>query len=69
MTTVPVLCISYASSRISGGTLAILTSMELPAAVVTGVVVLADPTSIVKIAGVSLIMIGIVVSEIGKKPR
>lgn len=69
MTTVPVLCVSYASSRISGGTLAILTSMELPAAVVTGVVVLADPTSIVKIAGVSLIMIGIIVSEIGKKPR
>lgn len=63
MTIVPVLCISYASSRISGGTLAILTSMELPAAVATGILILGDPTSAVKIAGVVLILAGILISE------
>ena len=59
----PVLCLSYAAKRLSGGLVAILTSMELPAAVITGVLVLGDATSPVKIVGVLAILAGIVISE------
>lgn len=63
MTIAPVLCISYASSRVSGGALAILASMELPAAVTTGILILGDATSAIKVAGVLLIMLGTLASE------
>lgn len=63
MTIVSVLCISYASSRVSGGALAILASMELPAAVATGILILGDATSVIKVVGVLLIMLGIFASE------
>lgn len=63
LASVPVLCLSYAAKRLSGGLVAILTSMELPAAVITGVAILGDPTSPVKIMGVAAILAGIVISE------
>ena len=63
LASIPVLCLSYAAKRLSGGLVAILTSMELPAAVITGVLILGDATSPVKILGVIAILAGIVISE------
>ncbi len=64
LTIAPVLCLSFAAKRLPGGVVAILTSMELPAAVVTGALILGDPTSPVRIIGVVIILLGIVISEI-----
>lgn len=37
--------------------------MELPAAVATGILILGDATSVIKVVGVLLIMLGIFASE------
>ena len=65
----PVFCLSYVSKRLPGSVVAILTSVELPAAVATGALVLGDQTSALKIFGVVVIIMGIALSQFEGKPK
>lgn len=65
----PVFCLSYVSKRLPGGVVAILTSVELPAAVATGALILGDQTSALKIFGVVVIIMGIALSQFEGKPK
>lgn len=65
----PVFCLSYVSKRLPGSVVAILTSVELPAAVATGALILGDQTSALKIFGVVVIIMGIALSQFEGKPK
>ena len=65
MTVMPCLCIVFASSRLPGGLVAILTSSELPVAVLAGCLLLGESVTPLSIMGVVLILAAIVLSEGG----
>lgn len=63
MIVVPTLSIIMASSRISSGFVAILTSAELPVAVIAGCLMLGESATVVSVSGIVLICLAIVLSE------
>lgn len=66
MTIVPVLCIVGASTRLQSGLVAVLTSIELPAAALAGVLLLGEHVTPLVVAGVILILAGVAVSNMRK---
>lgn len=60
----PCLCLAFASSRLDGGLIAILTSVELPVAVGAGALVLGETVTPLGVAGVCLIVGSIVISQV-----
>jgi len=65
MVVAPCLCIVAASTKLSGGLVAILTSSELPVAVLAGCLMLGESVTLVNIIGVVMIIAAIVLSESG----
>lgn len=53
---IPVMCLSYAGPRLDGGTVAMLTALELPAAAFSGFVILGDSLSGFVILGIVIIL-------------
>ncbi len=62
---VPCICLAASASRLSGGLVAILTSSELPAAVLAGFLMFGEEVTPLILFGVVLILISIVLSEMG----
>ena len=60
----PVLCLSMAGRALPGGLVAIFTSAELPAAVLSGCLILGDTTSILMVVGVAVVIASIAVPEL-----
>lgn len=65
MIVIPTLCIVASSNKLPGGLVAILTSAELPVAVLAGCLLLGEGATAVSIAGVVIILVAIVLSESG----
>ena len=63
MIVVPTLCIVAASNKLPGGLVAILTSAELPVAVIAGCLMLGEGATVVSVIGVIVICTAIVLSE------
>ena len=63
MIVIPTLCIVASSNRLPGGLVAILTSAELPVAVLAGCLMLGESATPISIAGVIIICAAIVFSE------
>lgn len=63
MSVIPILCIIVASTRLPGGLVAILTSMELPAAVFAGVLLFGENVTPFVALGVVMILCSVVLSE------
>ena len=64
MGVLPSFCMAIASARLPGGVVAVLTSVELPAAILSGAVVLGEPLSILVAIGAAAILLAIGVSEL-----
>lgn len=62
---VPVMCLSFASRHLDGSRVALLTSLELPAAAVSGFLVLGDSLSVLVIAGIVVILAAVIISAKG----
>ncbi len=60
---VPVMCLSFAGRHLDGGTVAMLTSLELPAAASSGFVILGDPLSGLVILGILIILGAVALSS------
>lgn len=69
MSVVPVICLASASKRLPGGIVAILTSTELPMAVVAGCLLLGESATPLTIFGIVVICASIVLSELGPSWR
>lgn len=67
MCILPFALLAYAGPRLSGGMLAIMTSMELPVAVAAGVLLLHEETSVLIIFGIVLILLAIVAGQKDQK--
>ncbi|MGI6221131.1 MAG: EamA family transporter [Coriobacteriales bacterium] len=65
MIVIPTLCIVAASNKLPGGLVAILTSAELPVAVLAGCLMLGEGVTPISVAGVIIICAAIVLSESG----
>lgn len=63
MSVLPVLCIVGASMRLPSGVVAVLTSTELPAAVLAGIILLGESVTPLVVVGVVLILIGVFMAE------
>lgn len=64
MTIIPCICISVATNNLPGGIVGILTSSELPVAVLAGVVLCGESTTVFKILGIVIIIGAIALSEL-----
>lgn len=62
---VPVMCLSFAGKRLDGGTVAMLTALELPAAAFSGFAVLGDALSGFMVFGIVVILAAVVLSSRG----
>lgn len=69
MSVIPVLFIVAASDRLSGGLVAILTSTELPMAVLAGALILGETVTPLIIVGVCVILAAIVLAQLDGRPR
>jgi len=71
MSVIPVLCIVGSSSALPGGIVAILTSTELPAAVLAGAIIFSETVTPLKAVGVVLILVSVIITEGGDiiKPK
>ena len=65
MSVIPVLCIVGASNALPGGIVAILTSTELPAAVLAGFIIFSEPVTPLVLIGVVLILVSVAITEGG----
>ena len=65
MSVIPVLCIVGSSTVLPGGIVAILTSTELPAAVLAGVILFREPVTPLVVVGVVLILASVAITEGG----
>ncbi len=63
MSVIPCVCLAVAAVKIPGGIVAILTSLELPTAVLSGAVILGETVTPLVIIGVVIILASIVLSE------
>lgn len=64
MSVVPCVCLAISAVRLPGGIVAILTSAELPMAVVSGAVILGESVTPLVALGVVVILLAIVLSEL-----
>lgn len=64
MSVIPCVCLAVAAVRLPGGIVAILTSLELPMAVLSGIVALGETVTPLVLAGVVVILLAIVLSEL-----
>ncbi len=64
MTIIPCVCISVATNNLPGGIVGILTSSELPVAVIAGVILCGESTTFFKILGIVIILVAIALSEL-----
>ena len=64
MSATPCACLAYASSKLSGSLIAVLSSSELPVAVLVGAAVLGEAITPLKVVGVILVCASIAVSNI-----
>lgn len=64
MSVVPCICLAVAAIRIPGGLVAILTSVELPMAVLSGALMLSEQVTLLVVIGVIIILAAIVLSEL-----
>lgn len=62
---VPVMCLSFASRHLDGSRVALLTSLELPAAALSGFLVLGDSLSVLVITGIVVILAAVIISAKG----
>lgn len=60
---IPVMCLSFAGRHLDGGTVAMLTSLELPAAAFSGLIILGDPLTGFVILGILIILGAVVLSS------
>ena len=65
---VPVMCLSFAGRHLDGGTVAMLTSLELPAAAFSGFLVLGDPLTGFVVFGIAVILVAVVLSSGAEEP-
>lgn len=63
-TIIPCSCLAISGKHLPGGVVAILTSAELPAAVVSGCILLGEPISILRVIGIALIIGSIALSQV-----
>ncbi|MCL1834583.1 MAG: EamA family transporter [Oscillospiraceae bacterium] len=61
---IPLICLAVAAKRLKGGTVAILTALELPAAVLSGHLLLGETVTALSLIGVALLCIGVVFPEL-----
>lgn len=64
MSVIPCVCLAIAAIRLPGGIVAILTSSELPMAVLSGAIILGESVSPLVCVGVCVILLAIVLSEL-----
>ena len=64
MSVIPCVCLAFASGRLDEGLVAILTSAELPVAVLTGVLLLGERVTVLGVAGVLLVLGSIVLAQV-----
>lgn len=69
MSVIPVLCIVGSSAVLPGGIVAILTSTELPAAVLAGVILFSEAVTPLVVVGVVLILVSVAITEGGDAIR
>ena len=62
---VPVMCLSFAARYLDGSKIALMTSLELPAAALSGFLVLGDSLSALVIAGIVVILAAVIISAKG----
>ena len=60
---VPVMCLSFAGRHLDGGTVAMLTSLELPAAAFSGFLILGDALTGLVVFGIAVILVAVVISS------
>lgn len=66
---VPVMCLSFAGRQLDGGTVAMLTALELPAAAFSGFLVLGDALSGFVVFGILVILGAVVLSSKGDSSK
>lgn len=59
---IPVMCLSFAGRHLDGGTVAMLTALELPAAAFSGLAILGDSLSCFVVMGILIILGAVVLS-------
>lgn len=62
---IPVMCLSFAGRHLEGGTVAMLTSLELPAAAFSGFLILGDPLTGFVVFGILVILGAVILSTKG----
>lgn len=60
---IPVMCLSFAGRHLKGGIVAMLTSLELPAAAFSGYLILGDPLTNLMVLGIFIILGAVVISS------
>lgn len=66
---IPVICLSFAGRQLDGGTVAMLTALELPAAAFSGFLVLGDALSGFVVFGILVILGAVVLSSKGDSSK
>lgn len=66
---IPVMCLSFAGRQLDGGTVAMLTALELPAAAFSGFLVLGDALSGFMVFGILVILGAVVLSSKGDSSK
>lgn len=66
---IPVICLSFAGRQLDGGTVAMLTALELPAAAFSGFLVLGDALSGFVVFGIFIILGAVVLSSKGDSSK
>lgn len=70
MNVIPIGSLVFAGKYLPGGVMAIFTSLELPAAVISGCLMLGESVTVFTVFGVALICVGVIISQVPefKKP-
>lgn len=66
MSVIPCVCLVAAARYVPGGIVAILSSSELPVAVIAGCLLLGEQATVLSVAGVLIICVSIVLSQMGE---
>lgn len=66
---IPVMCLSFAGRQLDGGTVAMLTALELPAAAFSGFLVLGDALTGFVVFGIFVILGAVILSSLGDRKR
>ncbi len=66
---IPVMCLSFAGRQLDGGTVAMLTALELPAAAFSGFLALGDALTGFVVFGIFVILGAVILSSLGDRKR